>query len=160
MRFLELKEQGGYKLPVTGVSMCVMRGNEHEQEMFEKFWIDKVDMVSLQAFTPPNYAPHNKDLFQSFFPESFKGNKIKDKTETQIQNFRCVQPFQRVVIRNDNITACCNTYSNQLSIGKLQDGIYNAWNSAFANQIRDMHLCGKYYENATCKRCVETTDFD
>jgi len=68
--------------------------------------------------------------------------------------------FQRVVIRNDNITACCNTYSNQLSIGKLQDGIYNAWNSAFANKIRDMHSCGKYYENATCKRCVETTDFN
>ena len=41
-------------------------------------WIDKVDMVSLQAFTPPN-SSHNKDLFQSFFPESFKGNKIKDK---------------------------------------------------------------------------------
>ena len=50
MRFLELKEQGGYKLPVTGVSMCVMRGNEDEQEMFEKFWIDKVRHVSLQAF--------------------------------------------------------------------------------------------------------------
>ena len=71
--------------------MCHER-NEHEQEMFEKFWIDKVDMVSLQA-AAPNYAPHNKDLFQSF-SKSFKGNKIKDKTETQIQNFRCVQPFQ------------------------------------------------------------------
>ena len=62
-------------------------------------------------------------------------------------------------IRNDNITACCNTYSNQLSIGKLQDGIYNAWNSAFTNQIR-MYICGKYYENATYKDIVETTDFD
>lgn len=159
-KFLELKEKGGYKLPVTGVSMCVMRGNEHEQEMFENFWIDKVDMVSLQAFTPPNYAPENKVLFQSFFPESFKGNRKSETEKKELQEFKCVQPFQRVVIRNDNITACCNTYSNQLSIGHLKDGIYNAWNSDFAKQIREMHLCGRYYENATCKRCVETTDFE
>ena len=137
-----------------------MRGNEHEQEMFEKFWIDKVDMVSLQAFTPPNYAPENKVLFQSFFPESFKGNRKSETEKKELQEFKCVQPFQRVVIRNDNITACCNTYSNQLSIGHLKDGIYNAWNSDFAKQIREMHLCGRYYENATCKRCVETTDFE
>ena len=39
--FLELKEKGNYKLPVTGVSMCVMKGNQHEVKLFEDFWIDK-----------------------------------------------------------------------------------------------------------------------
>ena len=62
--FLELKEKGGYKLPVTGVSMCVMKGNQHEV-LFEEFWIDKVDMVTFQAFTPPTY---DKD-YSDFYPD-------------------------------------------------------------------------------------------
>ena len=45
----------------------------------------------------------------------------------------------------------------QVHIGKLEDGIYNAWNSKFANELREMHRCGKYYENPTCKKCVEGT---
>ena len=79
MRFLELKEQGGYKLPVTGVSMCVMRGNEHEQEMFEKFWIDKVDMVSLQAFTHLIMLLITKICFKAFFQSHLKEIKLKIK---------------------------------------------------------------------------------
>lgn len=149
--FLELKEKGGYKLPVTGVSMCVIRGNEHEKEVFEKFWIDKVDMVTFQTFTPPNY----KDDFTHFFPKSDLEKKVKE-TDHPIK-FKCPQPFHRVVIRNDNITACCNTFSNQLSIGHLKDGIYNAWNSPIAKNIREMHLKGKYFENETCRKCVENT---
>ena len=62
--FLELKEKGNYKLPVTGVSMCVLRGNQHEKQMFEDFWIDKVDMVTFQAFQPPNF----EEDFTDFFP--------------------------------------------------------------------------------------------
>jgi MoaA/NifB/PqqE/SkfB family radical SAM enzyme len=148
--FLELKEKGGYKLPVTGVSMCVLRQNQHEREMFEKFWINKVDMVTFQAFYPPNY----EEDFTNFFPDDLS---IKEKFSEKTETFRCPQPFQRVVIRNDNITACCNTYSNQLTLGKLKDGIYNAWNGKLANYLRDIHKCGKYYLNATCKKCVENT---
>ena len=148
--FLELKEKGGYKLPVTGVSMCVMKSNQHEREMFEKLWIDKVDMVTFQAFTPPNYEQD----FSNFFPDDLS---IKSKVSERETVFKCPQPFQRVVLRNDNITACCNTYSNQLTLGKLKDGIYNAWNSKLAKDLREMHRCGKYYENPTCKKCVEFT---
>lgn len=148
--FLELKEKGNYKLPITGVSMCVMKANQHEKELFEKFWIDKVDMVSFQSFTPMNYEGD----FSSFFPDNFlKNNLDKEK----IIDFKCPQPFQRVVIKNNNITACCNTFSNQLSLGKLENGIYNAWNSKLANHLRELHRCGKYYENPTCKRCIDNT---
>jgi len=82
---------------------------------------------------------------------------IKSKVSERQTVFKCPQPFQRVVLRNDNITACCNTYSNQLTLGKLKDGIYNAWNSKLAKDLREMHRCGKYYENPTCKKCVEFT---
>ena len=147
--FLDLKEKGNYKLPVTGVSMCVMKGNQHEVKLFEDFWINKVDMVTFQSFTPPTY---DKD-YSDFYPDELSLKERVSEKET----FKCPQPFQRVVLRNDNITACCNTYSNNLKIGKLEDGIYNAWNSKFANELREMHRCGKYYENPTCKKCVEGT---
>ena len=151
--FLELKEKGNYKLPVTGVSMCVMKSNQHEKDLFEKFWIDKVDMVTFQAFTPPNYD----DDFSSFYPDNFLKSNSDNK---KIEDFKCPQPFQRVVIRNDNITACCNTFSNQLSLGRLEDGIYKAWNGKLANYLREIHRCGKYYENSTCKKCVESTSMN
>ena len=61
------------------------------------------------------------------------------------------------IIKNNNITACCNTFSNQLSLGKLENGIYNAWNSKLANHLRELHRCGKYYENPTCKKCIDNT---
>jgi MoaA/NifB/PqqE/SkfB family radical SAM enzyme len=157
--FLELKEKGNYKLPVTGVSMCVMKANQHEKEMFEKFWINKVDMVTFQSFQPPN----DSEDFSKFYPDndtsSLKNKKDQPKIDNKNlkKNFRCPQPFQRVVIRNDNITACCNTFSNQLSLGKLSEGIYKAWNGSLANELRRIHKCGKYFENPTCKKCVETT---
>ena len=130
--------------------MCVIRQNQHERELFQKFWIDKVDMVTFQAFYPPNY----EEDFSQFFPDDLS---IKEKFSEKEESFKCPQPFQRVVIRNDNITACCNTYSNQLTLGKLENGIYNAWNGKLAKNLREIHKCGKYYLNATCKKCVENT---
>lgn len=130
-----------------------MKANQHEKEMFEKFWIDKVDMVTFQSFQPPN----DSEDFSKFYPDDVPSLKNKLNNENLKKIFKCPQPFQRVVIRNDNITACCNTFSNQLSLGKLNEGIYKAWNSPLANELRRIHRCGKYFENPTCKKCVETT---
>ena len=33
--FLELKEKGGYKLPIVGVSFCVLKQNENEVDDFK-----------------------------------------------------------------------------------------------------------------------------
>lgn len=150
--FLNLKEKGGYKLPVTGVNMVVMRSNQHEKKKFQDFWIDKVDMVTFQQFTPPNY----KNDYSKFYADEVDLEKPEDKKYIP-EKFRCPQPFQRVVIRNDNITACCNSFSNRLKLGDLKNGVYKAWNSKFANELRELHRCGKYYENPTCKICVENT---
>ena len=42
--FLDLKEKGGYKLPVVGVSFSKLKQNEHELEQFKEYWKDKVDL--------------------------------------------------------------------------------------------------------------------
>jgi MoaA/NifB/PqqE/SkfB family radical SAM enzyme len=145
--FLELKEKGNYKLPVTGTSMLLMKGNQHEKKMFEDFWIDKVDMVTFQEFQAPN-----KEVdFTDFYPE-VNNNITRNDTKKQ---FKCPQPYQRIVVRNDLIYPCCYAYGDNLVIGKLKDGIYNAWNSELARELRGIHKTGRYYLNSTCKKCID-----
>ena len=74
-----------------------------------------------------------------------------------MDSFICVQPFDRVVIRNNDITPCCAVYSSKLKIGDLRfNSIYNAWHSKEMNELRDMHKKGEYYKNDTCKKCVNS----
>ena len=61
MDFLELKEKGGYKLPVVGVSFCKVKQNEDEVDEFIDFWKDKVDLISIQQFMPPTI---NKEKYK------------------------------------------------------------------------------------------------
>ena len=61
---MELRSRGNYKLPLVGVSFVKMKQNEHELENFINFWKNKVDMISIQTFTPPTrnvekYRKHN-----------------------------------------------------------------------------------------------------
>ena len=46
-QFLEIKERGGYELPVVGVNLVKMKMNEHEIDQFVDMWKDKVDFKQL-----------------------------------------------------------------------------------------------------------------
>ena len=144
--FLELKEKGNYKLPVTGVSFVKMKQNEHELDDFINFWKNKVDMVSIQTFTPPT---KNLEKYKKFYAsDQLIGSE-------PITEFKCVQPFQRVAINNQVIAPCCVNFNKDLTIGHLsKDTIYQAWNSKKMNEIRDMHKRGEFYLNETCRDCV------
>ena len=143
--FLELKAKRNYKLPLVGVSFVKMSSNEHEVEQFSNFWKNKVDMVTIQRFMPPIV-----DL------KKFKGYYSKDQiAEKPIQEFKCVQPFQRVLIRNDYIVPCCENFNKDLIIGSLKTStIHKAWHSEKMNRIRDMHKRGEFYLEKTCNDCV------
>ena len=144
--FLNLKEKGSYKLPVTGVSFVKMKQNEHELDDFIKFWKDKVDMVSIQTFTPPT---RNVQKYKKFYAT----DQLADSEP--ITEFKCVQPFQRVVISNQTIAPCCVNFNKDLTIGKLGiDTIHEAWHSKKMNEIRNLHKEGKFYLDKTCKDCV------
>jgi MoaA/NifB/PqqE/SkfB family radical SAM enzyme len=54
-RFLEIKQRGGYELPVVGVNLCRMKINEHEIDQFIEMWKDKVDLVAIQNFIAPDF---------------------------------------------------------------------------------------------------------
>ena len=144
--FLELKEKGNYKLPITGVSFVKMKQNEHELDDFINFWKNKVDMVSIQTFTPPT---QNLEKYKKFYAT----DQLMESEP--ITEFKCVQPFQRVVISNQTIAPCCVNFNKDLTIGKLGvDTIHEAWHSKKMNEIRNLHKEGKFYLDKTCKDCV------
>ena len=88
--FLELKEKGGYKLPIVGVSFCVLKQNENEVDDFKNYWKDIVDIVSIQRFVPPTL---NKEKYKHFYSSD-------QFNEKPLDSFNCVQPYQRIIIRN------------------------------------------------------------
>ena len=144
--FLELREKGGYKLPLVGVSFCKMKQNEHELDEFINFWKNKVDMISIQTYVPPT---PNIDKYKIYYSS--------DQLESEpISEFKCVQPFQRVVIKNQSIAPCCVSFNKNLVIGKIgkKDSIFKAWNSDKMNKIRELHKKGEFYLDKTCNDCV------
>ena len=75
--------------------------------------------------------------------------------EPSIDEFKCVQPFQRVVIKNDKIGPCCVSFNKNLILGSIHSTkIYDAWHSEKMNNIRQMHKEGKFYLDKTCSDCV------
>lgn len=144
--FLDLKEKGGYKLPVVGVSFCKLKQNENEVEEFTNYWRDKVDIISIQKFMPPT---PNKEKYKEYYSSDQYHEKVLDK-------FNCVQPYQRLVIKNDSIYPCCVSFNKNLVLGSIKNTkIYDAWHSKKMNELREIHKRGTYKEDKTCKTCVE-----
>jgi radical SAM protein with 4Fe4S-binding SPASM domain len=143
--FLNLKEKGGYKLPVVGVSFCKVKQNEHEVDQFIDFWKDKVDLVSIQKFMPPTT---NKEKYKEYYSSD-------QYYEKPVEKFHCVQPYQRLTFRNEYMYPCCVSFNKDLKLGSIKtDTIYNAWNSKKMNELRELHKKGDYSKNKTCKDCV------
>jgi radical SAM protein with 4Fe4S-binding SPASM domain len=143
--FLDLKEKGGYELPIVGVSFCLQKDNEHEKNDFIDFWKDKVDTVSIQKYVPPVLEPG----YDKFYTLEQLNNK------KEFKGFKCPQPFQRVTIRNSEITPCCAMFSSRIKIGDVsKDTIYNSWNSEKMKELRHIHENGEWYKNDICRMCV------
>ena len=107
-----------------------MKHNEHELDDFINYWRDRVDMVSIQTFTPPTT---NVEKYEKFYASD---QLIESEP---ISEFKCVQPFQRVVICNETIYPCCVNFNKDLSMSKLgQDTIHSAWHSKKMNDLRNL----------------------
>ena len=143
--FLELREKGNYKLPIVGVSFCKVKQNENEIDDFINFWQSKVDLISIQKFMPPT---KNKKKYQKYYStDQYK--------EEPVNKFHCVQPFQRIVFRNEYIYPCCVSFNKDLKLGSIRNTkIYDAWHSPKMNEIRELHKKGEFYKDKTCKDCV------
>ncbi|MCR8539427.1 MAG: radical SAM protein [Prochlorococcus marinus CUG1439] len=148
--FLEEKRKGGYDLPVTGVSFVLQKKNYKELDDFIEYWSSRVDMVTIQNFMPPTPG---KDFSDFYAPrEAYPSANISSN-----EGFKCVQPYQRLVIKNNDITPCCLMYSTALSLGKFPEtSLYDAWNSEKMKFIQKIHSQGRYQDDPICKLCVKS----
>ena len=143
--FLELKEKGNYKLPVVGVSFCKLKQNEHELDDFVKYWQPKVDIVTIQKFMPPTL---DKEKYKKYYSSD-------QYYEEPVDKFSCVQPYQRLVFRNEFMYPCCTSFNKDLSLGSLKNTtIYKAWHSKKMQELRAIHKEGNFQKNKTCNACV------
>jgi MoaA/NifB/PqqE/SkfB family radical SAM enzyme len=142
---IAVKKDLNLKTPLIGVNFCVLNDNQHEQNKFIEIWKDKVDFISIQKFTPP--TPEKK--WEKFYPKS--------EPKMSPIEFKCPQPFQRLVLRNRDITPCCAWYSRELSLGRVgETSLYDAWNSKQMEELRTLHKEGRWAENPTCNKCVKS----
>ena len=146
-RFLEIKKEEKYDLPVVGVNFCKTKFNEHEEEAFIEKWVDKVDFFVIQDFQPPDLDTNYSEYLSS---ESVFRKNIKES------GYNCQQPWQRVLVRSSGeVCPCCAFFSKELSLGNLKDHtIHELWNSKEMHDLRDMHKRGDYGENQWCKKCI------
>lgn len=144
--FVEMREKLNSKLPVIGVSFCKVKANEHEVNDFINFWKDKVDFISIQKFMTPTL---NKKKFEKYYASDQYVEKKPDL-------FYCVQPYQRIMFRNEYMYPCCPSFNKDLNLGSIRNKtIYSAWHSDKMKKIREIHKSGEYYKDKTCNDCVD-----
>ena len=64
-KFLEIRKQEKYELPVVGVNFCKTKFNEHEEQLFIDTWKDKVDFIVIQDFQPPDLTKNYSEFLTS-----------------------------------------------------------------------------------------------
>lgn len=143
--FCNRKKELKKELPVTRVSFVRMKLNEHEIKPFVKFWTPYVDAIAIQEFNNP-------------FPSHLGLKKLYAKSRIKNTNFRCTQPWFRVVILTDGtVLPCCLLgMSLKMAIGNVNnDSMYNLWNSDSMKRLRKLHKENKYYEHEICNVCAK-----
>jgi len=141
--FCERKKELKKDLPVTRVSFVRMSHNEDEIGEFVDFWTPHVDAIAVQEYNSP-FPALTSELYYS-----------KDRVRNS--DFKCTQPWFRVVVLTDGmVLPCCLLgMSLKMAIGNAYDkSIYELWNSEKMMELRALHKEGRYAENATCAVCA------
>jgi len=144
LRLVEIRKKLGLKLPLIRTSFVLQRDNQHEVEDFKEFWQSRVDYVHIQDYAKPY--------------ETSNDYRIDGKKSDIVENFRCDQPWNRVMIRADGaVHPCCSFYTYELEMGNMTNSsIYEIWNSDNFQNLRKLHAEGRYRDKETCKKCISS----
>lgn len=139
---VKIRNELGLKLPIIRTSFVLQKDNLHEVDEFKKYWSDIVDYVHIQAYQKPYETAEDFRTKTNSLPEG---------------QFKCDQPFNRIVIRADGtVLPCCSFLAYELPMGNINNfSISEIWNSDEFKKMRTMHLNGNYKQNEVCKKCVE-----
>lgn len=143
--FCKRKKEIKKELPVTRVSFVKMSHNELEQEDFVNYWTPIVDAIAIQEYNNP-------------FPQLLELNLLYASSRIKNSEFKCTQPWFRVVVLSDgSVLPCCFLgMSLKMIIGNaLETPVYDLWNSATMKALRQMHKKGTYKQHKVCGVCAE-----
>ena len=175
LRFIEIRNELGSKLPTLRVNFVKTEVNKHETEDFVKFWECKADSIGIQ------------DLVGIMDGYGKKSQNELEKTKLS-GSFRCAQPFQHLTVRYDGtILPCCTFFGAETPIAQLKTDqetsfsttsniglldkslkskliirtIQDAWKSKEMEFFREIHQKGEFWRHPVCKKCVlSTSHFD
>ena len=142
--FCNRKKELKKDIPITRVSFVKMKNNEDELDEFVKFWTPHVDAIAVQEYNNP-------------FPERAELKKLYADTKIKSADFRCTQPWFRMVILTDGtVLPCCLLgMSLKMAVGNANDkSVYDLWNSRKVKDLRSMHKNGNYSKHPVCNACA------
>tara|TARA_Y100000310_G_scaffold344488_1_gene457522 strand:+ start:4310 stop:5386 length:1077 start_codon:yes stop_codon:yes gene_type:complete len=146
-RFITMRNNGEYELPLVGVNFCKTSLNEHEEELFIEKWHETADFISIQEFIPPE----TENDYSDFFPKN-----SEFRNDMLINGFKCDQPWNRLYVHsNGQVCPCCAFFNSELEVGNIsEDSLYNFWNSESMKNMRALQKNGEFWKNSWCKKCV------
>ena len=147
--FLELRNSMGRRLPLVRASFLRMSVNEHELPRFVERWSPHVDFFAIQELI-------------NVMPERQESRELTANTRERVAEFRCPQPWQRLIIRYDgSVLPCCTFYGAHLVMGNVhQQSVQAIWRSEAMRQLRALHARGEYYNNPVCRKCAMNSVVD
>lgn len=141
-KFLEVRSRKNSKLPFLRVTFVEQDENRHEVEAFIDKWKDIADVVDIQTL----------------FDFSWLQKKPEEIPDSELNNFKCPEPFYHLTIRHDGrYSPCCNGMYESDSYVNVKDmSILDYWRSPelieFARKIDQ-----KIYEGC-CRRCLASVN--
>lgn len=141
---VKIRNELDLKLPLIRTSFVLQRDNAHEVNEFKTYWQDIVDYVHIQEFVKPY--------------ETAEDFRMINHKSSIAENFRCDQPWNRIMIRSDGeVHPCCSFYTYELKMGDVKNStIYDIWNSKEFRELRKLHYEGRYRDNSTCNKCINS----
>jgi len=171
LRFLEIRDELGSKLPTLRVNFVRTEINKHELDEFVKFWENKADSIGIQDLVGV------MDGFGKKSEEELEKMKLDN-------NFRCAQPFQHLTLRYDGtVLPCCTFFGAEIPVAQLKTNkdvkfstidniglldkslkskliigtIQDIWKSKQMETLREIHRKGEFWKHPVCKKCVLST---
>jgi len=145
LKFIELKNEGNYRRPITKVQLIEIQPTASEIEEFRRMWsIPGVDRVNIKAF------------------DSW-GNQIEDISALRAEErplppkrFPCPNLWYHVHIYWDGTLVCCDRdFDAQYPLGNVKDGVMKAWRGPRMAELRRKHLRNDLADVPSCGKCVE-----
>lgn len=143
---LERRHRKNSKLPVISVSFVHNCLNTHEQLDFIRNWSKFSDIVCVHSYMEPFKIDSARSLCIQ-----------KSKTPVLATNFKCSQPWYRIIIRNNgDVLPCCSWYGMKIVMGNVnKQSIEEVWNSNKFKKFRYLHKKKSFLNlEKACRECM------